>query len=85
MLCQPIPRSKQIKNKVWELYLLYPIDGASRIALVPDKAIAHTIRICKKPIMAVQTNDAVLLPITFVSWKILREFTYEDNFNNTLR
>ena len=33
--------------------------------------------------MAVQTNDAVLLPITFVSWKILREFTYEDNFNNT--
>ena len=50
-----------IINKVWELYLLYPIDGASRIALVPDKAIAHTIRICKKPIMAVQTNDAVLL------------------------
>lgn len=33
--------------------------------------------------MATQTNDAVLLPVIFVSWKILREFTYEDNFNNT--
>ena len=31
-----------IKKKVWELYLLYPIDEASRIALVPDKTIAHT-------------------------------------------
>ena len=29
-------------KKVWELYLLYPIDEASRIAFVPDKAIAHT-------------------------------------------
>lgn len=59
------PEVSRLKKKVWELYLLYPIDGASRIALVPDKAIAHTIRICKEPIMAVQTNDAVLLPITF--------------------
>ena len=33
---------KADKKKVWELYLLYPIDGASRIAFVPDKAIAHT-------------------------------------------
>ena len=53
------------KNKVWELYLLYPIDGASRIAFVPDKAIAHTNWICIKPLRAVQTNDAVLLLIIF--------------------
>ena len=33
--------------------------------------------------MAAHANDAVLSPITFVSWEILREFTYEDNFNNT--
>ena len=46
-------------------YCPYHTREASRIALVPDKAIAHTIRICKEPIMAVQTNDAVLLPITF--------------------
>ena len=33
--------------------------------------------------MAVHTNDAVPLHTIFVSWEILREFTYEDNFNNT--
>jgi len=29
---------------VWELYLLYPISLASRIANGTDKTIAHTIR-----------------------------------------
>ncbi len=28
--------------------------------------------------MAVHTNDAVPLHTIFVSWEILREFTYED-------
>ena len=45
--------------------LLYPIDGASRIAYGMDKAIAHTNWICKEPLRAVQTNDAVLLLIIF--------------------
>ena len=63
--------------------LLYPIDGASRIALVPDKAIDHTIRICKEPIMAVQTNDAVLLLPSSCQVKFCENSIFEDNFNNT--
>ena len=31
---------RQIKNKVWELYLLYPFSLASRIAYGTDKTIA---------------------------------------------
>lgn len=43
LLCFPIPRQKRIKNKVWELYLLYPFSLASRIAYGTDKTIAtHT-------------------------------------------
>ena len=63
--------------------LLYPIDGASRIAFVPDKAIAHTNWICIKPLRAVQTNDVVLLLIIFGTWKFCENFINEDNFNNT--
>ena len=33
--------------------------------------------------MAVQTNDAVLLPITFGTQKFCENFINEDNFNNT--
>ncbi len=33
--------------------------------------------------MAVQTNDVVPLPITFVTGKFCEKFTYEENFNNT--
>ena len=42
--CSPIPRRKLfIKNKVWELYLSYPVSWASRIAFGTDKTIAtHT-------------------------------------------
>ena len=60
--------------------LLYPIDGASRIAFVPDKAIAHTNWICIKPLRAVQTNDVVLLLIIFGTWKFCENFINEDNF-----
>lgn len=39
----PNPPKKRIKNKVWELYLLYPFSLASRIAYGTDKTIAtHT-------------------------------------------
>ena len=39
----PNSPKKRIKNKVWELYLLYPFSLASRIALTVDKTIAtHT-------------------------------------------
>ena len=34
--------------------------------------------------MAVQTNDAVPLPIIFATWKFCENFTNEDNFNYTL-
>jgi len=33
--------------------------------------------------MAVQTIDAVLLLITFGTWKFCENFINEDNFNNT--
>lgn len=45
LLSDMLPNSpkKWIKNKVWELYLLYPFSLASRIAYGTDKTIAtHT-------------------------------------------
>ena len=53
------------KKKVWELYLLYPIEEASRIAFVPDKAIAHTYGYAKNQERLYISNGAVLLPIIF--------------------
>lgn len=39
------PDESRLKNKVWELYLLYPFSLASRIAYGTDKTIAtHTNR-----------------------------------------
>jgi hypothetical protein len=63
-------------------YLLYHIDGASRIALVPDKAIAHT----KDYVLShkgYKTNDAMLLLIIFGTLKFCENFINEDNLNNT--
>lgn len=63
---------------------LYHIREASRIAFVADKDNRPHPRICKEPLRAVHTKDAVPLPIIFATWKFCENFTNEDNFNYTL-
>jgi len=57
--------SGKTKRRCGNYYLLYPIDEASRIAFVPDKAIAHTNGYAKSQERLYISNGAVLLPITF--------------------
>ena len=62
MLCphnSPMKADKKIRCGNYICFIL--LMGLLALPLLLDKAIAHTDWICIKPMMAVQTNDVVLL------------------------